>query len=197
MRDFFYIVLGAVFVNNVVLVKTLGICPAVGTPSDRKAVHGMSLSVLLIMLLSTAACWTVYRKVLLPFKAEYLETIVFMLIIAALVQLCEMLMERFFPALREKLGVYVALTTSNCAVLGLLEQNIYDGRDLTYSMISALGTGLGFWLVMFLFEGIRSRVDESELPESFRGMPSYLISAAILGLSFMGFTGLLDGLFGM
>ena len=126
-----------------------------------------------------------------------METIVFVLIIAGLVQLAEILIERFLPGLRGKLGIYLPLTASNCAVLGLLEQNITAGRDLAYSMISALGTGLGFWLVMFLFEGIRSRVDAADIPESFRGTASYLIAASIMGLSFMGLTGLLDGLFGM
>lgn len=197
MKDFFYIIIGAVLVNNVVMVKGLGICPLFGQGNDSRGVHGLSASVLLIMLLSTACAWPVYRFVLVPFGIDYMETIVFVLIIAGLVQLAEILIERFLPGLRGKLGIYLPLTASNCAVLGLLEQNITAGRDLAYSMISALGTSLGFWLVMFLFEGIRSRVDAADIPESFKGTASYLIAASIMGLSFMGLTGLLDGLFGM
>jgi electron transport complex protein RnfA len=197
MKDFFYIIIGAVLVNNVVLIRTMGVCPLFGASGDRRAAHGMSAAVCLIMVLSTAAAWPVYRLVLVPLGIGYMETVVFVLIIGGLVQLAETAIESFFPALREKLGIYLPLTASNCAVLGLLEQNVREGRELGYSLISALGCGLGFWLVMYLFEGIKSRVDRSDIPESFKGMPSYLIAAAILGLSFMGLTGLLDGLFGM
>ena len=147
------------------------------------------------MLMATAVTWPIQTFLLARFEMEFMRTIVFILVIAALVQLVEIILKRYIPALHASLGIYLPLITTNCAVLGVTLNNINDGYSFAESMVNSLGVGLGFLLAMVLFAGVRSRLEESNPPESFRGLPITLVSAAIVALSFFGFAGLVDGLF--
>ena len=155
----------------------------------------MGISVTAVMLLATAATWPIQYYVLNPLGLGYMQTIVFILIIASLVQMLELLLKRFIPSLHKSLGVYLPLITTNCAVLGVAIQNITDGYDFLKSMISSLGCGLGFLLAMVLFSGLRSRIDETNVPKPFRGLAVTLIAASFLSLAFMGFSGIVENLF--
>ena len=156
----------------------------------------MGVSVTLVMLIATAVTYPIQYYILNTMGLEYMQTIVFILVIAALVQLVEIILKRYIPALHKSLGIYLPLITTNCAVLGVTINNINDGFGFAESMVSALGCGLGFLLAMVLFAGVRSRIEDANPPESFKGLPITLISASIVALSFMGFTGLVDGIFG-
>ena len=191
-----YILLTGVFVNNYVLQKFLGICPFLGVSKKFSQATGMGIAVIFVMLCSTAVTWPIQKYVLEPVKLEYLQTIVFILVIAALVQFVEIVLKKFLPALHKSLGVYLPLITTNCAVLGVTINNINDGYNFLESMVSSVGCGLGFLLAMVLFAGVRSRLEEADPPEAFKGLPITLVSASIVALSFMGFNGIVTGLFG-
>ena len=184
-----------VFVNNYVLQKFLGICPFLGVSKKLDQATGMGISVIFVMLMATAATWPIQKYVLDPLGIGYLQTIVFILIIATLVQFIEIVLKKFIPALHKSLGVYLPLITTNCAVLGVTINNITDGYNFLESMASSLGCGLGFLLAMVIFSGVRSRVDSDNIPESFKGLPITLAAAAIVSLAFFGFTGVIDGIF--
>ena len=190
------IMMSAVLVNNYVLRQFLGICPFLGVSKDLKNATGMSIAVIFVMLLATAATWPIQTFLLDRNGLGFLQTIVFILVIAALVQLVETILKKYIPALYTALGVYLPLITTNCAVLGVTIANI--GKEYTFveSMVNALGSGLGFFLAMVIFSGVRSRVESSEPPESFAGLPITLISAAILSIAFFGFNGVIENLFG-
>ena len=190
------IMMSAVLVNNYVLRQFLGICPFLGVSKDLKNATGMSIAVIFVMLMATAATWPIQIYLLDRNGLGFLQTIVFILVIAALVQLVETVLKKYIPALYTALGVYLPLITTNCAVLGVTIANI--GKDYTFieSMVNALGSGLGFFLAMVIFTGVRGRVESSEPPESFAGLPITLISAAILSLAFFGFNGVIENLFG-
>ena len=196
MEKFLIILMTSVLVNNYVLSRFLGICPFLGVSKKLNQAVGMGLSVTFVMLMSAAATYPIYTYLLVPNGMDYMKTIVFILVIAALVQLVEIVLKRFIPALHKSLGIYLPLITTNCAVLGVTINNINDGFGFAESMVSALGCGLGFLLAMVLFAGVRSRIEDANPPESFKGLPITLISASIVALSFMGFTGLVDGIFG-
>ena len=189
------ILLSSVLVNNYVLSRFLGICPFLGVSKKLNQATGMGISVTVVMLLATLATWPIQRFVLDRFDLGYLQTIVFILIIASLVQILEIILKRFSPALHQGLGVYLPLITTNCAVLGVAINNITDGYTFIESIVSSLGCGLGFLLAMVLFSGIRSRIDESEVPKHFRGVAITLIAASFISLAFMGFAGIVDTLF--
>ena len=189
------ILLSSVLVNNYVLSRFLGICPFLGVSKKLGQAVGMGASVTAVMLLATAATWPIQTFVLDRFGLGYMQTIVFILVIAALVQMLELLLKRFSPALHRGLGVYLPLITTNCAVLGVTINNITDGYNFLESLVSSLGCGLGFLLAMVLFSGLRSRIDESEVPASFRGLAVTLIAASFISLAFMGFGGIVDTLF--
>ena len=189
------ILLSSVLVNNYVLSRFLGICPFLGVSKKLGQAVGMGASVTAVMLLATAATWPIQTFVLDRFGLGYMQTIVFILVIAALVQMLELLLKKFSPALHRGLGVYLPLITTNCAVLGVTIQNITDGYNFIESLVSSLGCGLGFLLAMVLFSGLRSRIDESEVPASFRGLAVTLIAASFISLAFMGFGGIVDTLF--
>ncbi len=189
------ILLSSVLVNNYVLSRFLGICPFLGVSKKLNQAVGMGVSVTLVMLLATLATWPIQRFVLDRFGLGYLQTIVFILIIASLVQILEIILKRFSPALHQGLGVYLPLITTNCAVLGVAINNITDGYTFVESIVSSLGCGLGFLLAMVLFSGIRSRIDEEQVPRSFRGVAITLIAASFISLAFMGFAGIVDNLF--
>lgn len=189
------ILLSSVLVNNYVLSRFLGICPFLGVSKKLNQAVGMGISVTAVMLLATAVTWPIQYFVLDRFGLGYMQTIVFILVIAALVQMVEILLKKFSPALHKGLGVYLPLITTNCAVLGVAINNITDSFNFVESIVSSLGCGLGFLLAMVLFSGIRSRIDEAEVPKPFRGVAITLIAASFISLAFMGFAGIVDNLF--
>ena len=189
------ILLTAVLVNNYVLRQFLGICPFLGVSKKLNQAVGMGIAVTFVMLLATAVTWPIQTFVLNNLGLGYMQTIVFILVIAALVQFVEIFLKKFIPALHKSLGVYLPLITTNCAVLGVTINNINDGYNFVESMVSALGCGLGFMLAMVLFSGVRSRIDESDIPEHFKGLPATLIAASFLSLAFFGFEGIVENLF--
>lgn len=197
MREALIIIMGAVLANNFVLVKFLGICPFLGVSKKLDSAMGMSLAVVFVMVLATAATWPIQMLLLEPNGIGYMQTIVFILVIAALVQLVEIILKKYVPALHKSLGVYLPLITTNCAVLGVCVLNIDEGYGFPQSLLNSFGAGMGFLLAMFLFAGVRGRIENNDYPESFKGVASTLIAASILSLSFMGFAGMIDGIFGM
>ncbi len=189
------ILLSSVLVDNYVLSRFLGICPFLGVSKKLDQATGMGISVTAVMLLATAVTWPIQRLVLDKLGLGYLQTIVFILVIAALVQMLELLLKRFSPALHKGLGVYLPLITTNCAVLGVAINNITDGYSFIESLVSSLGCGLGFLLAMVLFSGLRSRIDENRVPKPFRGLAITLVAASFISLAFMGFAGIVESLF--
>ena len=197
MKSMIVILLTAAITNNYVLVKFLGICPFLGVSKKLNQAAGMSIAVIFVMLMATAVTWPIYHLLLNgAINFAYMETVVFILVIAALVQLVEIVLKKYLPALHASLGVYLPLITTNCAVLGVTMNNISDGFGFAESMVNSLGCGLGFFLAMVIFSGVRSRVVEAEPPDAFQGLPITLVSAAIVSLSFFGFSGVIDKLFG-
>ena len=196
MKSVIYVILTAAITNNYVLVKFLGICPFLGVSKKLDQASGMSIAVIFVQLMATAVTWPIYTYLLVPFEFAYMQTVVFILVIAALVQLVEIILKKYIPALHASLGVYLPLITTNCAVLGVTVNNINDGLSFADSMLTSLGCGLGFFLAMVLFCGVRSRVAEAKPAKSFEGLPITLISAAIVSLSFFGFAGIIGNLFG-
>lgn len=190
-----YILLTSVFVNNYVLQKFLGICPFLGVSKKLDQATGMGIAVIFVMLMATAATWPLQKYVLDPLGIGYLQTIVFILVIATLVQFIEIVLKKYIPGLHKSLGVYLPLITTNCAVLGVTINNITDGYTFIESMVSSLGCGLGFLLAMVLFSGVRSRIEDSDIPETFKGLPITLIAASIVSLAFFGFGGIIDNIF--
>ena len=189
------ILFSAVLVDNYVLSRFLGICPFLGVSKKLDQATGMGIAVTVVMLLATAATWPIQHFVLNTLGLGYLQNIVFILIIATLVQILEMLLKKISPALYQGLGVYLPLITTNCAVLGVTINNIIDGYSFLESMVSSLGCGLGFLLAMVLFSGMRSRIEETNIPKPFRGLAVTLIAASFISLAFMGFAGIVDNLF--
>jgi len=196
MKEMMIILVGSILVNNFVLSKFMGICPFLGVSKKLDSAVGMSVAVTFVMLMATAATYPIQRFILDAFGLGYLQTIVFILVIAALVQLVEIVLKKYIPSLYQALGIYLPLITTNCAVLGVTILNIDEGYNFAQAMVSALGAGLGFLLAMVLFSGVRSRVDSaSNVPVPFRGLPITLIAASIVSVAFMGFTGVVEGLF--
>ncbi len=188
------ILMGGVLVNNYVLQQFLGICPFLGVSKKLDQASGMGIAVTFVMLFATAATWPIYTYILLPLELGYLQTIVFILVIATLVQFVEIMLKRFIPSLFKALGVYLPLITTNCAVLGVTLNNITDELTFPESMVSSLGVGLGFLLAMVLFAGVRSRMENDAPPKSFKGLPVTLIAASIVAMSFYGFSGIVENL---
>ena len=191
-----YILLMGVFVNNYVLQRFLGICPFLGVSKKFNQAVGMGVAVIFVLVCASMATWPI-RTYILGEKYAYLQTIVFILAIASLVQLVEIILKKFVPALYKSLGVYLPLITTNCAVLGVAINNINDGYTFIQSVFAAVGVGLGFLLAMVLFAGVRSRIENSPAPESFKGLPVTLIAASIVSLAFFGFSGVIEGLLGV
>lgn len=204
MREIIAIIMTAVLVNNYVLSQFLGICPFLGVSKKLDQASGMSIAVIFVMVLATAVTYPIQYFVLNPNGLGYLQTIVFILVIAALVQLVEIILKKYIPALHASLGVYLPLITTNCAVLGVCISNVDSylvegaafGISFVHALFNSFGSGLGFFLAMVLFAGVRTRVERCNCPECFKGMPITLLSASILSVSFMGFAGLLENLLG-
>ena len=189
------ILLSSVLVNNYVLSRFLGICPFLGVSKKLNSATGMGIAVIFVMVMATAATWPIQNYLLNPNGLGYMQTIVFILIIAALVQFIEMALKKFIPSLHKSLGVYLPLITTNCAVLGVTIENIEESYTFIESIVNSLGCGLGFLLAMVHFSGVRSKIQESEIPESFKGLPATLIAASFVSLAFFGFAGIVDNLF--
>ena len=197
MKELAVIFFSMILVNNYVLVQFLGICPFLGVSKKLNSAFGMSCAVIFVMALATAVTWPLYTYLLLPNGMEYLQTIVYILIIAVLVQLVEIILKRFVPPLHQALGVYLPLITTNCAVLGVTISVIDNGYNFAQSMVCAVGAGAGFMLAMVLFSGVRKRVEDAKPPKCVEGLPITLVSAAIVSLSFMGFGGTIEHIFGV
>ncbi len=198
------IVMTAVLVNNYVLSQFLGICPFLGVSKKLDQATGMSVAVIFVMVLATAVTFPIQYFLLDPNDLGYLQTIVFILVIAALVQLVEIILKKYIPALHASLGVYLPLITTNCAVLGVCISNVDNymgvttfGGSFVQALFNSFGSGLGFLLAMVLFAGVRSVVEKADPPECFKGMPITLLSASIVSVSFMGFAGVVDNLLGL
>ena len=194
IKSLILILMGGVLINNYVLQRFLGICPFLGVSKKLNQATGMGVAVIFVMLCATAVTWPIQTYLLNPFELGYLQTIVFILVIAALVQFVEIVLKKFIPALHSSLGVYLPLITTNCAVLGVTINNITDGYNFLESMVSSLGVGLGFLLAMVLFAGVRSRIENCPSPECFKGLPITLIAASIVSLAFFGFSGVVESL---
>ncbi len=183
------ILLAAILTNNMVLSKFLGICPFLGVSKKTDTALSMSIAVTLVMVVSTAVTWPIYRFILSP-DYTYLETIVFILVIAAIVQFIEIVLKRYIKPIYNALGIYLPLITTNCAVLGITMLNITNELGFVQSLVNALGAGLGFMLAMLLFSGVRERLETADIPEFLKGLPITLVAAALVSLSFLGFAGI-------
>ena len=186
-----------ILVDNYVLAKFLGICPFLGVSKKLDSAVGMSLAVTFVMVMATAATWPIYMGILEPNGLGYLQTIVFILIIAILVQLLENFLKKFIPALYKALGVYLPLITTNCTILGVTILNLDNGYNFIESIVCAAGAGIGFLVAMVLFSGVRRKVEQAIVPECFKGLPITLVAAAMTSLSFMGFGGIVSAIFGV
>ena len=183
------ILLAAILTNNMVLSKFLGICPFLGVSKKTDTALSMSIAVTLVMVVSTAVTWPIYHFILSP-DYTYLETIVFILVIAAIVQFIEIVLKRYIKPIYNALGIYLPLITTNCAVLGITMLNITNELGFVQSLVNALGAGLGFMLAMLLFSGVRERLETADIPEFLKGLPITLVAAALVSLSFLGFAGI-------
>ncbi len=184
------ILISAILTENFILVKFYGICPFMGVSKKIDTALGMGMAVTFVMGIAAAATWAVNEFLLIPLGLEYMQTVAFILVIASIVQVVEMFLKKSVPALYKALGIFLPLITTNCAVLGVALVNVQEGYDFLQSVVNGVCGGLGFTLSIVLFASLRERVDKAECPESFRGYPIALISAGLLALAFMGFSGL-------
>ncbi len=191
MSDFFVILLSAMLIDNFVLSKFMGICPFLGVSKKINSALGMGVAVIFVMVSATLVTYPVYVFLLEPLGLDYLKTLAFILIIALFVQLVEIALKKLVPPLYKALGVFLPLITTNCAVLGVTLININNELSFGGAITNALGAGLGFTLALLLFSGVRTRIEHSDVPEMFKGVPITLIAAAIVSLSFMGFKGMI------
>lgn len=190
MTDYALLLIGTVLVNNVVLTKFLGLCPFMGTSRHLDNAIGLSLATGLVLTLTSGLCWIVTRWLLEPFGLEYLRTLAFILVIAATVQLTEMMMRKSAPVLYQALGLFLPLITTNCAVLGVALLNTYEQRSFFEALLFGFGSAAGFGLILILFAAARERLDASPVPAAFRGIPIALVTAGLMALGFMGFAGM-------
>lgn len=191
MKELLIIAIGAALVNNVVLSQFLGLCPFLGVSKKIKTAAGMGGAVIGVITISSAICNLIYDFILTPLNLTYLNTIVFILVIASLVQFVEMLLKKTSPALYEALGVYLPLITTNCAVLGIALTNVQNGYNFIESVVAGFGTALGFTIAIVIMAGIRERIEYNDVPESFKGMPIVLLTAGLMSIAFFGFSGIL------
>ena len=195
-KELISILLTAILTQNFVLAKFLGICPFLGVSKKLNTAVGMSAAVIFVMALATAVTYPINQLLLVKFDLEYLQTIVFILVIAALVQLVEIILKKYMPALYNALGIYLPLITTNCAVLGVVILNVDNGYGFAQSMFSSIGAGLGFMVAMVMFAGVRERLDSCEVPKFMQGLPITLVAASLVSVSFLGFTGIVENIFG-
>ena len=197
--EYFLIIISAIFVNNIVLAQFLGICPFIGVSNKLSTASGMSMAVCFVITLATLVTWLINQYLLVPFKLEFLQTIAFILVIAALVQMVEIVLKKVFPSLYQALGIFLPLITTNCAVLGVAmtvvtKEFTFGGEahllNLGESLVYAFATSLGYGLAMVIFAGIREHLSLSDVPKAFKGVPIALVSVGILAMAFMGFSGM-------
>ena len=187
--NLFSVALGAILVNNFIFSQFLGICPFMGVSKKIDTAAGMGIAVTFVMGLASAICWPI-NELLLRFDLAFMQTVTFILVIAALVQFIEMFLKKSMPSLYEALGIYLPLITTNCAVLGVVLQNTQNSYDFITSVVYGITGGLGFMLAIVIFASIRERLEFSECPKAFEGFPIALMTAGLVALSFMGFSGL-------
>ncbi|MGN0505844.1 MAG: electron transport complex protein RnfA [Lachnospiraceae bacterium] len=191
MKELILVLVAAALVNNVVLSQFLGLCPFLGVSKKTKTAASMGAAVIFVIMIASVVTYGIHYGILVRFGMEYMQTIVFILVIAALVQLVEMLLKKTSPALYSALGVYLPLITTNCAVLGVAITNIQNGSNFAESMMNSLGTSVGFLISIVIMAGIRERIEDNDIPKSFRGMPIVLITAGLMAIAFCGFAGVL------
>ncbi len=194
IKVFLAILLTGILTDNYILSKFLGICPFLGVSKKVNTAVGMSAAVIFVMVLATAVTYPI-NTLLVKNDMEYLQTIVFILVIAALVQLVEIILKKYMVSLYNALGIYLPLITTNCAVLGVVLLNVEKGYTFGESIVSSLGAGLGFMVAMIMFAGVRERLEGADIPKNLQGLPITLVSASLVSMSFLGFTGLVDGIF--
>ncbi|WP_295093224.1 RnfABCDGE type electron transport complex subunit A [Ruminococcus sp.] len=192
MKTILVIMFSAMLTDNFVLSKFMGICPFLGVSKKIDSATGMGIAVTFVMICATVVTYPIHHGILVPNSLEYLDTVVFILVIALFVQLVENFLKKCIPALYKSLGVYLPLITTNCAVLGVTVLNIDNGYSFGQSIINALGGGLGFMLALVIFSGVRKKLEYADIPETFKGVPATLIAASIVSVSFMGFSGLFN-----
>ncbi len=191
MTKLLLIIASAILINNFVLIKFLGICPFVGVSSQIDSAFGMGAAVIFVMTLASAVCWAIQAYMLVPLRIEFLQTIAFILIIAALVQFIEMVINKISPALKHALGIYLPLITTNCAVLGVAILNIRSNFNFLEASFNGFGAGVGFTLALIIMAGIRERLDLAPVPKALKGVPVTFIVASLLSVAFLGFVGLI------
>jgi len=191
VKELLVILIGSSLVNNVILSQFFGLCPFLGVSKKTSTAAGMGGAVIFVITLSTAVTGVIYKFVLKPLDISYLQTIVFILVIAALVQFVEMFLKRFVPSLYEALGVYLPLITTNCAVLGVAITNVQKEYGIGTGIVNGFATAVGFTIVIVILAGIREKMEYNDIPESFKGMPIVLLTAGLMAIAFCGFSGLL------
>ncbi len=191
MKDLLLIAIGSALVNNVVLSQFLGLCPFLGVSKKVETAGGMGAAVIFVITIASAVTNLVYTFILIPTKLEYLQTIVFILVIAALVQFVELVLKKSMPSLYEALGVYLPLITTNCAVLGVALTNVQNSYDFITSVVNGVGISVGFTIAIVILAGIRERMEHNNIPESFKGMPITLVTAGLMAIAFFGFSGII------
>lgn len=191
MGELLKIAVATALINNVVLSQFLGLCPFLGVSKKTKTAAGMGGAVIFVMTIASMLCYAVYNFILVPFDVEYLETIVFILLIAALVQFVEMFLKKFSPALYKALGVYLPLITTNCAVLGIVIINVQKDYNFVQSIVNSVGTAVGFTVAIVILAGLREKMEYNDIAPSFKGMPIVLVTAGLMAIAFSGFSGIL------
>ncbi len=194
MKLFIFIFLTAILTNNFILSKFLGICPFLGVSKKTGTAVGMSVAVIFVMALATAVTYPINKFILVKYDMVYLQTIVFILVIAALVQFIETFLKKYVKALYNALGIYLPLITTNCAVLGVVVLNITENYNFGQSMVNSIGAGIGFLVAMVMFSGVRERLEGNDIPKFLEGLPITLVAASLTACSFLGFTGLVEGM---
>lgn len=196
MREMLVILFSAILVDNFVLSKFMGICPFLGVSKKMDSALGMSGAVIFVMVMASAMTYPIYQFLLVPYHLEYLNTMAFILVIALFVQLVEIILKKYVKSLYQALGVYLPLITTNCAVLGVTLLNVESEYGFLQSVVNALGAGLGFTLALVLFAGVRERIEAADIPKTFQGVPVTLVAASIVSMVFLGFGGMVEGIFG-
>ena len=191
MKELILILIGSALVNNVVLSQFLGLCPFLGVSKKTKTAASMGAAVIFVIMIASAVTYAIQYMVLVPLHMEYMQTIVFILVIAALVQMIEMMLKKVSPPIYSALGVYLPLITTNCAVLGVAITNIQNGSTFAESMMNSLGTSIGFLIAIVIMAGIRERLEGNDIPKPFQGMPIVLITSGLMAIAFCGFAGII------
>lgn len=196
MKELLVILFSVILIDNLVLSRFLGVCSFLGLTKDLKNAMGMSVAVIFVMLVATGITYPIYWSILEPINLGYLQTVIFILVIAAVVQVLEAIIRKAFPPLYKAMGIYLPLITTNCAILGVMLINIQEIYNFGSAMMSSFGAGVGYMLAMFLFTGVRSKMEKADIPAFMQGLPITLMAASIVSVSFMGFKGVIENLFG-